>query len=372
MVRAGGSPTRPEGVLLDMTSRPHLKRWLFLLVASAVLLCRPAAAAPGLGTFQGRVRDVAGGPLVGVQILLGTSAGEVLSAETDGVGRYTFRSLAPGAYLLLATKAGYRAALYRVNTLVGDSLDLTLRLLGETVDPEAPVTRQPGDAGWVLRLPARDVLREVGHEEALRRRSGTDPNPRALPQSVPVGPEGRGAFQAEILQWFSMDLAGEDRRGNPLDEGRLTQIHLEGGGGDRVGWSVVGHTGRAGAAFDGDAPLASVEDESHRVQVAFNMAPDDGNRLHVAGYFGQRDRSYDVVGIEAETGGDRRSRVWGYDAQWSRRLGETSDLDVQVGYGSANLNRSPVPVGVDPVGSPLGEQQWRAAGAVSFSPAPTC
>ena len=45
-----------------------------------------------------------------------------------------------------------------------------------------------------------------------------------------------------------MDLAGEARRGNPLDEGRLTQIQLEGGGGDRVGWSVADALGLAVSA----------------------------------------------------------------------------------------------------------------------------
>jgi len=67
---------------------------------------------------------------------------------------------------------------------------------------------------------------------------------------------------------------------------------------------------------------------------------------------------------------DRRSRVWGYDARWSRRVGTASDLDVQVGYGSATLDRADVIEAPEGARAEIGDQQWRAVGAFSFSPAP--
>ncbi|MFQ5767416.1 MAG: carboxypeptidase regulatory-like domain-containing protein [Acidobacteriota bacterium] len=145
-----------------------------LLVAGLLLAAAsPVVAGPLLnqGRISGRALDGAGRILSGVKILVAAQedGGHPLKGWTDSLGRFLFRHLPPRKeYLLVATKSGYLAAVARIRALPATGIELFLR----------PLTEKAGaDMNWVLRLPGRDLLRDLRDElvtaEPFIQRSGS-------------------------------------------------------------------------------------------------------------------------------------------------------------------------------------------------------
>lgn len=359
-------PGRPAGDRLrsPMFLSSSLTRWLGRGAAALLLFVPLALAAPAPGV-QGEILDLAGQPLAGVRVLLGRAGGDVFGVDTATDGSFSFPPLDPGRYLLVASKAGYQTSLRHIDAIAGGGLDLTLRLLGDTLPPGAGPPPPPPDAAWMLRLPARDVLREMQPVEMVA--SGPSAVAGAPEGVAPVAPiPGPAGVGGAVEQWFSLALGGPTGEAAPLEDGRSTGVRLEGRHGDAVSWSVLGHTGRESAAFEGQ-PLTTLQDQSHQVQVSVNVAADRHNEFDVSAYFDQNDRNFDVAEEEDAASLAQRSRAWGYAAQWSGQV-RGSDLDVQVGYGAANLEPAHGAAPGDSSVVPLEDQRWQALGAIAFSP----
>ena len=336
------------------------------MLAFLCLLPSAGGTFAAVGSLDGYIFDAAGAPLAGVEVLLGRTSGRVLATRTDAWGEYRFEDLVAGSYLLLATKVGYRATIVRVNTLAASTLDLTLRLLGDPAGADGPVPPRPADESWALRLPVRDILREIGQESILTLAPRGEVSETVADTDPGANLTRSSRFNAEIQQWFSMALGGAQVADNSDDDGRSTEILLGGDNGRGVSWSVAGGSIRSSASFQ-DADLARVDDETHEVEVSVNVSADVDNKVDITAWFGQSDHLYDLAGMEEGDGVGRRSRTWGYAAHWNSRFRGTN-LDLRVGYGSANLGslRSAEMGAVQA----LQDEHWRANGSVSFSPGP--
>jgi hypothetical protein len=292
--------------------------------------------------------DATGLPLSQVQVFLGRAGEEILTSQTDARGDFRFTSLPPGRYTLLAMKSGYVAAFSQVNTLVQRNFDLTLRVLGEPAsrDPDAALLEH--DRAWMLRLPSRDLLREVDHPTVLSVAAHTEaPGPRP------------GSFHAEARQWIAL---GGDTAG-PLD-GLHTGIDLSGVAGSPVSWTMGGFLERADMEFS-NQPLAARERDHGQIALGVRVSPRAGDQVDLTAFLGRTDLQFHSSHAGVGGQGDRDSQVWGYDANWQRRLPSGADLDVQVGYGSARAEGSALGTGE----SGLSENRWRALGSFQFSPA---
>jgi hypothetical protein len=345
-----------------LSPRSTISRLAFVTLLGLVSLGRPQAA-PTAGV-QGAILDLAGAPVGGVRVLLGRTGSEVAAAVTEGDGHFSFPPVDPGRYLLIASKLGYQTTLRRIDTLAAPGVDLTLRLLGDAIPP-GPDRPVPADAAWMLRLPARDILREAEPTITVAGSPAGDPGPDAasVGHGSAAGTRPRSQVDGEIQQWFSMPLGTEPGETAPIEDGRSTEVYVAGRYGAALNWSIEGQTGREAATF-GEGPLRVVADETHQLQMNLNLAADARNHVDLAAYFDQNDHRFNLEDAipEAEPTA-QRNRAWGYDAGWKGQVGESS-LDVHLDYGAADLT----PVGVSEW-ERLQDQRWGASGAISFSPA---
>src|SRR5688572_3494815 len=154
---------------------------------------RPRAVAPSAtGIIQGTIRDEAGAAIGGAVVLaLGPS---LSSATSDVLGRFVL-ALAPGEYVLRATREGYQSTYreaIRIHTSATIERDIRLtrhRLLADgrpasTGDASAG----PTEAAWRLRQLPPSVLRDRGGAPGE-----SDPRPSARPSG----------------QWLWADLTGQ-------------------------------------------------------------------------------------------------------------------------------------------------------------------
>jgi hypothetical protein len=144
-----------------------------------------AQIATAQGELQGVVTDDRGLPLAGAVVsALGSSS---VFAVTDRAGRFSFRALAPGAYLVRAHLSGYvpaRGRIVQVNSAARATSSLTLArrasasepgpvLAAGAALPDVPAATgtsgstgaddDHGETAWRLRHLKRSVLREAGH-----------------------------------------------------------------------------------------------------------------------------------------------------------------------------------------------------------------
>ena len=342
--------------------RPTI-RWIACVALSGLVWLGAPMGAP-TAEVQGAILDLAGSPVGGVRVLLGRSGSEVVAAVTEGDGRFVFPPVDPGRYLLIASKLGYQTTLRRIDTAAAPAVDLTLRLLGEALPPgsERPV---PADAAWMLRLPARDILRSL--EPSIAGADPSLPEPAPAPGSVARGSSTavrpRSQVDGEIQQWFSLALGRQPGETAPIEDGRSTEVYVAGRYGEALTWSIAGQTGREAAAFE-EGPLTGVADETHQVLMNVNLAADPHNRVDLVAYFDQNDHQFNSSAALPESEPSaRRNRAWGYNAGWKGQVGESS-LDVHLEYGAADLT------GANPSGwEPVQDQRWGASGAIAFSPA---
>lgn len=98
-----------------------------LLLAFAAPLAAPARAASDTGTIAGSVRDTAGDPVAGAQIVVSGPASR--QTTSDARGTFTVAQLPPGIYRIDINKGGFTPATAdNVTVLSGESVPITVTL----------------------------------------------------------------------------------------------------------------------------------------------------------------------------------------------------------------------------------------------------
>ena len=249
------------------------------LPSRARLQAVPTVSSVPQGEIRGVVEDDKGQPLAGVVVsALGVTA---LFATTDAQGKFVFRNLALGPYLVRAHLQGYVPAKARVIQVgAGQATVHVLSLTRTATPPEAPKVLTAGVGGtgaaaeptehdhderaWRLRHAKRSVLKESGETVAVTGRDGDSLFEGSLQQiGRAVGSPARLASsffadfplngQINLLttsafdrpqDLFALDATAPqavaymafvvpDRRGDWLVKGTLTQ-------GDLSSWIVSG------------------------------------------------------------------------------------------------------------------------------------
>src|SRR5689334_9615396 len=81
-----------------------LTKTVRLIALTAIAVASPLSAPAGVGRIAGHVRDAAGQPLAGAQVVV---VGTRFTAVTDRGGAYGIESVPEGAYSLQARFIGY-------------------------------------------------------------------------------------------------------------------------------------------------------------------------------------------------------------------------------------------------------------------------
>ena len=250
------------------------------------------------GVLSGVTVDVLGRALAGVQVLVsplvpGDPAVPVRRVSSDDRGRFRIEGLEPGRYRLVAAKSGYGLVVGRVDTLVRSTVDLVLRPSGA---PAEPGTR-PRDASWVLRLPDRDVLEDLGSgpapdappagraARAATRRPAAPGIPLTLrldgaresgagaPQGAGWGLGAAGAWASTRLGLLSLDVSHArlgERDGPRRDEDRLSVSWKPAPGDAGGGFAAVSVTAARRERGLGDREsLAEVEEREAGLAARF-------------------------------------------------------------------------------------------------------
>jgi len=120
---------RPFRVVRATTA---LLGWLLVFVVGATSLW-----AGDKGTVTGMVAGPSRVPIPGAKVTLAAADGSLQSATADPRGHYSFSSVEPGSYTLVAEAAGYQAA-KRVEVRVMGGTSTTVDLLLMTAGPPGP------------------------------------------------------------------------------------------------------------------------------------------------------------------------------------------------------------------------------------------
>jgi hypothetical protein len=104
----------------------NLRLILWVLLAAGTLLC---SAQEFRGGLAGRVEDTSGARIPGARITVTARASSLSrSLESDKNGEFRFDTLAPGAYTLAVTSAGFKPAASDVNVAVSTVAAVTVKL----------------------------------------------------------------------------------------------------------------------------------------------------------------------------------------------------------------------------------------------------
>jgi hypothetical protein len=285
-------------------ARGAFRRGVLLL---AVLGWIPVTFALPRPELTGTVRTALGALIQDVEVLVLRERGAdpIAVVHTDPAGRFVVPDLPLGTYRVVAVKDGYATWLGKVSVAFRTSLDLVLQpaTADATLDPD-----------WALRVPDRSLLRETDPEALLEGegRGGTT-----------VARDGADRlFQGEVAHVVRF---GADAVTGPRE-------HLEGGDTRLV---LAAHPGeRASVRLDGRKHSldSGGADSWDRSQLAAHLTYDtslDG-QLALQAFYGARDGAQGVASSV--------SRVWGYDASWSRRFTPTSRLTAGIAYLDAGVD----------------------------------
>ena len=312
---------------------------LFSLLATA-LLCPSSAAgqveAPLLGL--GVVQDGLGRGLPGVEIVVfsfgGPASTPLAFLLTDDRGRFSLEGIGSGSLLLTLNKPGYPIRLAQAN---GRLLSLLQIRLGPELKPPAGEAARDSSMDWVLRMPRTDVMKE---EEAqipgplvLQEGQSGSANSADSKSSSPAMESGSLPVSGEVNQWYTSSLAGIGGSPEaPESSGRSTTVQVAGNLLGRGDWEVRGlaeslSTEGVGAGlggFGGDQGANRL-----RVAMRYNVSPDDS--VQVQARF-DRDSYRSDGASEAFAPANQAVRTLGYQANWTRTLGNKSGLEVTTGF----------------------------------------
>ncbi|HEX6852204.1 MAG TPA: carboxypeptidase-like regulatory domain-containing protein [Candidatus Polarisedimenticolaceae bacterium] len=328
----------------------------------------PAAAFPLVAQdteLHGIARDALGRVLSGVEVLVladGRSGSIVKSAVTDDRGRFRIPSIPPGLYRVAAIKQGYLAQVTRVNTYLRTSFDLVLRPVPRPGEPGGELVAPT--SSWMLRVPARSVLREtdpldlIPTASAVRPPAAPSPSLGLAAAGAPAGPDVRGQVQHLV------SLGREGGAGAASSSGVVggqTSVRLTGALGQRGSLSF---SGRRDSIESSDRPLLSPgrrKETGLAVDLSYDTG-DDGS-IDVTAFYSRGDVQYAAPVALVEPVGEGHTS-WGYDATYRRQLDAVTRVAVQFGYADASL-RLPGPF-LDPAdfsGEPRANVTNRSVGA---------
>ena len=308
----------------------HRRRLASFLGALALATGTAAASAiPALtSSLSGITKDDLGRAIAGVEVVVlsntaeGGAMGRVVS---NAQGRFVVAALAPGVYRIAAIKPGYLASIGRVNTLVRGSVDVILHPV--PAPGEAGSEKVAPDLSWVLRLPPRSILQDLGAASALdEHESG---GVRDFAARVQDKLTGQVDHVVALGSWRPDGAAGSSSL-----EGAETRMRLGGTIGERGAITVSGARGSLDAASQAAAPSMSRDAANVGVDVSYDTSDDAS--LAMSAYYARGD--LEVGGsTEAPKGGRQGQRTWGYDARWQKQVDASSQVAVDVGYHDASL-----------------------------------
>lgn len=164
----------------------RLIRVLLPLVGFSMIAALPLAAESRMGRISGVVLDEAGMPQMGATVVIASEsllAPDAVHLFTNGNGRFSSGTLAPGAYTVSVSLPGFLPAL-RPDVHVNSRQTTTLRIeMGSVFSGLADLQRRPnqhpanGEWGWVLRAAAatRPILRWREAPRSSSDEAATDP-----------------------------------------------------------------------------------------------------------------------------------------------------------------------------------------------------
>src|SRR3954469_13186509 len=101
-----------------------------------------AALAQGSGSVQGQVMDPTGAVIPNANVVLAPKSGHAASNTSDGLGRFQFKSVPPGAYTLQVSAKNFSRFSSRITVLADKTVSvnpkLKIEVEEETVDVQAP------------------------------------------------------------------------------------------------------------------------------------------------------------------------------------------------------------------------------------------
>lgn len=254
---------------------------------------RQAAAAGVASTITGRVIDDDGAGIAGASVF--AMGAMITGARTDHRGAFEL-SLAPGAYILRASRDGY-VSTYREAVLVRPDVPMTRNIMllrtdddvvlassqRDVVGPEpvvidAPASPAPGETAWRLRHLPRTVLRDVA-ESALFADQAPVPDPRRMVARAFADLYGHVDFLTTSALSSSGDLPAANWPrgvayvvvGAPVGMHGNWTVRAALAGGDSSAWTFVGeyatnddqaHAVRAGMSYSAQTLAASGDQRS--------------------------------------------------------------------------------------------------------------
>jgi len=117
--------------LLTVSAQGYSKHWQELVVSDGDVSTVEIRLEPLPGALAGKITSSeSGAPLAGAFVELGSS-----STETDDAGKYSFRHLSPGMYVLRVNLAGYQVyeASVEIHANGSETLDVSLEALRASV-----------------------------------------------------------------------------------------------------------------------------------------------------------------------------------------------------------------------------------------------
>lgn len=338
--------------------RSRLRRILIgFVLGSLACLGAPARAMDGGSWVRGTVSDPGGRRLAeaAVQISLLPAQSATITTTTNARGEFFLPGLVPGLYLLTASKDGYRPASSRLNTLIDRSVSLVMPpVLGEMLPEDASVPRL-ADSGWALRLPRRDLLREVGAEAG-----GPATSDRA-PERAGTGGRVDGSLDQRFAFLSSAGDAG----------GHTTQVDLGAdlGADFRITLSGLSGGTRLDSSDEGEPLYKEQQDQFARLGAEYR--PRQNDWIEFSALLSRRDYTVVPTAASPEDGFDQE--LQGYGARWGRSFGDRGSMNVAVDYravevfGKASGEFDPNNGEVQSIIDNADNELWQAFGTVQLS-----
>ena len=136
----------------------------FCTIQNLFICSLVAAAEPQVGVRQrvgGIVRDALGRPIAGAALTLETQNGRFIArVRADDAGRFQFRNVAPGAYVVEASKRGFKAATSvvavtaqgaaNVDIALESEAALSLQVVTTRINPQPNALSETGNSEYTL------------------------------------------------------------------------------------------------------------------------------------------------------------------------------------------------------------------------------